>query len=148
MSKAKAKTPTPKPKAKTPKAPKVKTPTPNAPKARTPTKRSKVKTPTTKRPRPAAKSIFWDLRLYVAGRTGKSVAALEHLQLLCEERFKGKYRLVIIDLIKHPELAKLDQIIAIPTLVRKLPPPIRKIIGDLSNTERVLLGLDLQCMNN
>ena len=140
MSKAKAKTPTPKPKAKTP--------TPNALKVRTPTKRSKAKTPTIKRPRPAAQGMYWDLRLYVAGENTKSAAALEHLQLLCEERFKGKYRLVIIDLIKHPELAKLDQIIAIPTLVRKLPPPIRKIIGDLSNTERVLLGLDLQCMNN
>ena len=140
MSKAKAKTSEPKPTAKTPKA--------KAPKVKTPTKRPKAKTPTIKRPRPAAKSIFWDLRLYVAGRTAKSVAALNHLKLLCEERFKGMYRLVIIDLIAHPELAKRDQIIAIPTLVRNLPPPIRKIIGDLSNTERVLLGLEMERTQN
>ena len=107
--------------------------------------KTKVKTPTTKaKPsRRPAKSIFWDLHLYIAGRTDKSVAALDHLKLLCEERFKGQYRLVVIDLLQHPELAKADQIVAIPTLVRKLPPPIKKIIGDLSNTQRVLVGLDL-----
>ena len=103
----------------------------------------KTPTPKTKPARPPAKSIFWDLRLYIAGRTAKSVDALDHLKRLCEERFKGQYRLVVIDLLEHPELAKADQIVAIPTLVRKLPPPIKKIIGDLSNSERVLVGLDL-----
>ena len=102
-----------------------------------------TRTPAKKPLRPRAKTIFWDLRLYVAGQTPHSMAALEHLKLLCEERFKGMYNLVVIDLMQHPELAKADQIVAIPTLVRKLPPPIKKIIGDLSNTHRVLMGLDL-----
>jgi circadian clock protein KaiB len=87
---------------------------------------------------------FWDLRLYVAGQTPKCVTALANLQQLCEERLAGRYRIEVIDLLKNPQLAKGDQILAIPTLVRKLPEPIRKIIGDLSNTERVLVGLDLR----
>lgn len=87
---------------------------------------------------------FWDLRLYVAGQTVKSVTAFANLKRLCEEHLAGKYRIEVIDLLENPQLAKGDQIIALPTLVRKLPPPIRKIIGDLSNTERVLVGLQLR----
>jgi circadian clock protein KaiB len=87
---------------------------------------------------------FWELRLYVAGQTPKSLAAFANLKKICEEHLEGKYTIEIIDLLKQPKLAKGDQIIAIPTLVRKLPEPVRKIIGDLSNTERVLVGLDLR----
>jgi circadian clock protein KaiB len=82
----------------------------------------------------------WDLRLYVAGETPRAVTAIT---LLCEEQLKGKYRIQVIDLVKNPKLARDHQILAIPTLVRKLPLPVRSIIGDLSNTERVLMGLDL-----
>ncbi|MDC3952891.1 circadian clock KaiB family protein [Polyangium jinanense] len=87
---------------------------------------------------------FWELRLYVAGQTRKSLLALGNLRRLCEEHLAGKYRIDIIDLLQHPQLAEGDQILAIPTLVRRLPEPIRKIIGDLSNTERVLVGLDIR----
>ncbi len=86
----------------------------------------------------------FELRLYVAGQTPKSIVAFNNLKKLCEEHMAGKYRIEVIDLLKNPQLAKGDQIFAIPTLVRKLPPPLRKIIGDLSNTERVLVGLDLR----
>jgi circadian clock protein KaiB len=84
------------------------------------------------------------LRLYVAGQTKKSLAAFANLKKICEEHLKGKYMIEVIDLLEHPQLAKGDQILAIPTLVRRLPTPIKKIIGDLSNTERVLVGLDLR----
>jgi len=87
---------------------------------------------------------FWQLRLYVAGQTPKSLAAFANLKKICEEHVAGKYRIEIIDLLENPTLAKGDQILAIPTLVRKLPEPVRKIIGDLSNTEKVLVGLDLR----
>jgi circadian clock protein KaiB len=87
---------------------------------------------------------IWDLRLYVAGQTSKSVAALANLKKLCEEHLAGQYRIEIVDLLQNPQLAAGDQILAVPTLVRKLPEPIKKIIGDLSNTERVLVGLDLR----
>ncbi len=86
----------------------------------------------------------WELRLYVAGQTPKSLAAFANLKRICEEHLAGKYSIEVIDLIKNPKLAKGDQILALPTLVRKLPEPVRKIIGDLSNTERVLVGLDLR----
>jgi len=86
----------------------------------------------------------WQLRLYVAGQTPKSVTAFANLKKLCEEHLQGQYRIEIIDLLQYPELAKRDQILAIPTLVRQLPQPIRQIIGDLSNQEKVLLGLDLK----
>ncbi len=86
----------------------------------------------------------WDLKLYVAGQTPKSVAAFTNLKVICEQHLAGKYRIEVIDLLLHPQLARGDQIIAIPTLVRRLPEPVRKIIGDLSNTERVLVGLDLR----
>ncbi len=87
---------------------------------------------------------LWDLRLYVAGQTPKSLAAFANLKRLCEEHLAGKYNIEIIDLMKNPQLARGDQILAIPTLVRKLPTPIKKIIGDLSNTERVVVGLDIR----
>ncbi len=86
----------------------------------------------------------WELRLYVAGQTAKSMAALENLKKICEEHLAGKYSIEVIDLLEQPQLARGDQIFALPTLVRKLPLPVRKIIGDLSNTERVLVGLDLR----
>src|SRR5512146_3079547 len=87
---------------------------------------------------------IWELRLYVAGQTPKSLTAFANLRKICEEHLKGKYRIEVIDLIENPHLAKGDQILAIPTLVRKLPQPVKKIIGDLSNKERVLVGLDLR----
>jgi circadian clock protein KaiB len=86
----------------------------------------------------------WELRLYVAGQTPKSMTAFANLKKIAEENLKGKYTIEIIDLLKNPQLAAGDQILAIPTLVRKLPEPIKKIIGDLSNTERVLVGLDVR----
>jgi circadian clock protein KaiB len=86
----------------------------------------------------------WDLRLYVAGQTPKSLLAFANLKRLCEEHLAGRYSIEVVDLLEHPQLAEGDQIVAIPTLVRKLPEPIRKIIGDLSNTERTLVGLDLK----
>ncbi|HET6595310.1 MAG TPA: circadian clock protein KaiB [Anaerolineales bacterium] len=95
-----------------------------------------------KRPRQAKKT--YQLRLYVAGQTPKSLAAFANLKKICEEHMPGQYEIEVIDLLKKPQLASGDQILAIPTLVRKLPQPIKKIIGDLSNTERVLVGLDLR----
>ncbi|MGA2223243.1 MAG: circadian clock protein KaiB [Syntrophobacteraceae bacterium] len=86
----------------------------------------------------------YELRLYVAGQTPKSMEAFANLKKICEEHLKGRYSIEVIDLIENPKLAKGDQILAIPTLVRKLPEPIRKIIGTLSDTERVLIGLDLR----
>jgi circadian clock protein KaiB len=85
----------------------------------------------------------WRLRLYVAGQTPKSITALANLKRLCEERLAGRYHIEVIDLLSQPHLARRDEIVVIPTLVRKLPPPIRKIIGDLSNEERVLVGLNV-----
>jgi circadian clock protein KaiB len=98
---------------------------------------------TAKKPTPGKRSEFWELRLYVAGQTPKSITAFSNLKRICEEHLKGKYRIEVIDLLENPKLAAGDQILAIPTLVRKLPEPVRKIIGDLSNQERVLVGLDL-----
>ena len=86
----------------------------------------------------------WDLKLYVAGQTPKSIAAFANLTKICEKYMFCKYKIEVVDLLKNPQLAKGDQILAIPTLVRKLPVPVRKIIGDLSNTEKVLVGLDLR----
>lgn len=100
------------------------------PKARTRSPRSEKKT--------------WELRLYVAGQTPKSMTAFANLKKICEDHLAGQYHIEVIDLLKQPQLASGDQILAIPTLVRKLPQPIRKIIGDLSNTERVLVGLNLR----
>jgi circadian clock protein KaiB len=90
----------------------------------------------------------WELRLYVAGQTAKSAAALANLRRYCETHLPDRYTLEVIDLLKHPQLAEGDQILAIPTLVRKVPEPIRKIIGDLSNEEKVLVGLDIRPSGN
>ncbi len=86
----------------------------------------------------------WNLRLYVAGQTAKSLTAFTNLKRLCEEHLKGRYHIEVIDLIKNPQLADGDQILALPTLVRRLPPPIRKMVGDLANAEKVLVGLDIR----
>ncbi len=85
----------------------------------------------------------WELKLYIAGKTPKSVAALKNLKKYCEEHLEGKYRIEVIDLLIKPQLAEGDQIFAVPTLVRKVPVPMRKIIGDLSNEEKVLVGLNI-----
>jgi circadian clock protein KaiB len=94
--------------------------------------------------REASSGSQWRLRLYVAGQTPKCLAAFANLKKICEEHLPGVYSIEIIDLLERPQLAQGDQILAIPTLVRRLPQPVRKIIGDLSNTERVLVGLDLK----
>jgi circadian clock protein KaiB len=104
--------------------------------ARLPEKGKKAKTDTT--------AEIWNLRLYVAGQTQKSVTAFANLKKICEEHLAGKYRIEVIDLLKNPQLAKGDQIVAIPTQVMKLPEPLKKNIGDLANTERVLVGLDIR----
>jgi circadian clock protein KaiB len=87
---------------------------------------------------------FYDLRLYIAGQTTRSLAALANLKRICDEHLEGRYRIEVIDLLERPQLARGDQILALPTLVRKLPEPIRKLVGDLSDTERTLVGLDLR----
>lgn len=92
---------------------------------------------------PAAGDV-WDLRLYVAGQTPRSLAAFANLKKICEEHLAGRYNIEVVDLVKHPQLAAGDQILAIPTLVRKLPQPLRKIVGDLRDTERALVGLQLR----
>ncbi len=100
--------------------------------------------PDTKTGREPKRAKQWDLRLYVAGPTPKCLTAFANLKKICEEHLAGRYDIEIVDLLERPQLAKGDQILAVPTLVRKLPEPVRKIIGDLSNTERVLVGLDLR----
>ncbi len=95
----------------------------------------------------AASHEIWELRLYVAGQTARSIKAFANLTRICEDHLAGRYRIEVIDLLRDPQLARGDQILAIPTLVRKLPVPVRKIIGELSNTERVLVGLDLRPQN-
>lgn len=104
------------------------------------------KTGNTKKPsKPAPQQAkAWNLRLYVAGQTPRAVTALGNLKKICEEHLASDYSIEVIDLLKNPQLARGDQILAVPTLVRKLPEPIKKIIGDLSNKERVLVGLDLR----
>jgi len=93
---------------------------------------------------PKKKEDHWNLRLYVAGTTPKSVAAISNLRRFCEENLAGRYTIEVIDLLENPKLARTDQIVAIPTLVRKIPAPMKKIIGDLSDRERVLVGFDLR----
>ena len=92
----------------------------------------------------AKKSKKYELRLYIAGNTTKSITALKNLKRYCEEHLKGQYEIEVIDLLKNPQLAEGDQILAVPTLVKKVPEPVRRIIGDLSNEEKVLVGLDLR----
>jgi circadian clock protein KaiB len=106
-----------------------------------------MKARTVKRPASGAHrrpAKLWELRLYVAGQTPKSLTAFSNLKAICENHLKDRYRIEVIDLVEQPQLSRGDQILAIPTLVRKLPQPVRKIIGDLSDTERVLVGLDLR----
>ncbi len=107
---------------------------------KSPAKRGAAK----KSPAKTSGSDFFILRLYIAGQTPNSIAAIANLKKICEDKLKGKYRLEVVDLLVKPQLAKGDQIIAIPTLVRRLPPPVKKIIGNLSRTESVIVGLDLQ----
>ena len=97
-----------------------------------------------KAPAKTKPSDFYRLRLYIAGQTPNSIAAIANLKKICEDKLKGKYRIEVVDLLERPQLAKGDQIVAIPTLVRRLPPPVKKIIGNLSKTESVIVGLDLQ----
>jgi len=110
------------------------------------TKTKTAKTKTRARPGTPAhrRPVVWNLRLYVAGQTPKSIRAFANLKVLCEEHLKGRYRIEVIDLREHPQLARGDQIVAVPTLVRRLPLPVRTIIGDLSNNVRLLVGLDLR----
>ena len=112
-----------------------------------------MKTPGNPNPKPKTKadpkaaadtSLAYELRLYIAGQTPKSATALKNLRRICETHLTGQYRIEVIDLLKTPALAEGDQILAVPTLVRRLPEPIKKIIGDLSNEERVLVGLDVK----
>ncbi|HZL46460.1 MAG TPA: circadian clock KaiB family protein [Opitutaceae bacterium] len=106
-----------------------------------------MKTRTARRRKPDANGgpdKLWQLRLYVAGQTPRSQTAFRNLNRICEDHLRGRFSIEVVDLLEHPQLSKGDQILAIPTLVRKLPKPVRKIIGDLSDTERVLVGLDLR----
>jgi len=96
------------------------------------------------RPGPADSGAEWKLYLYVAGQTPKSLTAFANLKRICEEHLSGRYQIEVIDLLRKPELAQMDQIIALPTLVRKLPEPIKRIVGDLSNSERVMVGMNLE----
>lgn len=104
-----------------------------------------MKAKTTRRPAtPSRPAKLWQLRLYVTDQTARSVTALANLRKICESKLKGRYRITVIDLLKHPQLARGDQILAVPTVVRRLPSPVRTVIGNLSDTEHVLVGLDLR----
>ena len=107
------------------------------------TKSKKVSKPATRK-KTAGDPNHWNLRLYVAGQTPKSVAAIANLRRFCEEHLAGRYSIEVVDLMENPKLARAHDIVAIPTLVRSLPAPMRKIIGDLSNRERVLVGFDIR----
>jgi len=108
------------------------------------TNRSKRAPPKARTALPKATSSRFIMKLYVAGQSPKSVTAIANLRRICEENLHGRYQMEVIDLYQQPQLAKGEQIVAVPTLIRKLPPPLRRIIGDLSDTERVLVGLDLR----
>jgi len=109
------------------------------------TKKTETKSPAPKKgSEKKAEHDKWILRLYVAGQTPKALTAFNNLKKICDEKLQGKFEIEVIDLLKNPQLGYNDQILAIPTLVRKLPSPVRKIIGDLSDTERVLVGLDIK----
>src|SRR3954465_3364823 len=97
-----------------------------------------------KQRRPSRKRKEWILRLYIAGRSARAEAALRNLEAICEEHLSGCYEIEVIDLLKHPQLARGDQIVAVPTLVRRLPQPVKRMMGELSNAARVLIGLDLR----
>jgi circadian clock protein KaiB len=117
--------------------------------ARTVSRKGGVSKASTAKSKPARKEKAspverWNLRLYVAGQTVRAITAFTNLKRLCEERLPGRYNIEVIDLLKQPQLAQGDQIVAIPTLVRKLPEPIKRVVGDLSNLERIVVGMDLQ----
>ena len=103
----------------------------------------KPETKKSKKPEGRDDTDFWNLKLYVAGQSAKCLAAVRNLNAFCEAELAGRYRIEVIDLLENPRLARDDQILAIPTLVRKLPEPLRKIVGDLSNREKMLVGFDL-----
>jgi len=105
-------------------------------------KKKMLRTTVRRAPR-AVREVQWNFRLYVAGQTPKSITAFANLKRICEEHLQGRYRIHVIDLATAPQLAQDDQIVALPTLIRQLPVPVRRVIGDLSNAERVLIGLDL-----
>ena len=105
---------------------------------------SPTRSRSTKRKVKTTPEEWWELRLYVAGQTPRSLEAFTNLKRICEEHLRGRYRIEVIDLVTNPTLARGDQILALPTLVRRLPPPMKKIIGDFSNEERVLVGLNLR----
>ena len=111
---------------------------------KTNSKRKAVPAPAKKAVPAPAKAVVWNLRLYVAGQTPRSVVAFANLKRLCEEHLKDRYTIEVVDLLITPQLAAGDQIVAVPTLVRRLPPPLKRIIGNLSDTERVLVGLDIR----
>jgi circadian clock protein KaiB len=111
-------------------------------------RRRKSRMPQKKRPENRREPKEWDLRLYVAGETARSKAAIENLQKICEEHLKDRYNIEVIDLMKNPQLAAGEQIFAVPTLIRKLPEPMKRLIGDLSSTEKVLVGLDIRLVDD
>lgn len=118
---------------------------PKALKTKAPAATRPAKTaPTKSAPAKKSKAEFWTLRLYVAGQTPRSLTAFSNLKKLCEEHLKGQYKIEVVDLVKQPHLAQSDQIVALPTLVRKLPEPIKRIVGDLSNKERVMVGMEIR----
>ena len=98
----------------------------------------------TGQPQTAPASEMWEMRLYVAGQTPKCLAAFSRLKAMCEEHMPGQYHIHVIDLLEHPQLAEGDEILAIPTVIRRLPPPIRRVVGDLADTERALVGLQIR----
>ncbi len=96
---------------------------------------------------PLPEEEIWEMRLYVAGKSAKSLLAIANLQRICEEFLNGRYQIEVIDLVEHPHIAREEQIIAVPTLIKKLPLPLKQIIGDLSNQEKVLTGLEIRKSN-
>ncbi|OAI55766.1 circadian clock protein KaiB [Verrucomicrobiaceae bacterium SCGC AG-212-N21] len=123
------------------------TPKPTSPLRSAAKKTPKAKSAPADKPREAADGQkFWNLRLYVAGQTPKSLMAFANLKRLCEEHLTDRYSIEVVDLMREPQRAKTDQIVALPTLVRKLPEPIKRVIGDLSNADKVKIGLDLQTL--
>lgn len=125
-----------------PAAKKAKKPAPPA--SKTAKKTAKKKVPAAKVKTAAVETEIWNLRLYVAGQTPRSLTAFSNLKKICEQHLPGRYEIEVVDLMKNPQLAHSDQIVALPTLVRKLPEPIKRVIGDLSNIEKVMVGIDME----
>jgi len=128
--------------------PAVKSTKPKAPEAKAaPKEKAAKKTNRPAKPKPAKGPEGWNLRLYVAGQTPRSLTAFTNLKRLCEEHLPGKYNIEVVDLMKEPHRAQADQIVALPTLVRKLPEPMKRIVGDLSNIEKVVVGMDIRSID-